>query len=238
MKMIKSPLHFLMLLASLCLINVSQAGEYPDQPHIIVSGSQTIQVEPDLLQLSINISDTQIELTRASQSVETRSMKLIASVKKMGIKPEDIQAAELRITPRYKWQNQKQVLTGIEVTRVITLTLRDLDNYDQLIQLILDARVGRINNTQLLSSRQKELRKQALKGAIQDAKDKAELIASSIPQVLDGVYSVNTLSRQAIRPVARISVQEIANNTAFEPGMIEITERIEAIFLLKKSAPY
>ncbi|NOX08260.1 MAG: SIMPL domain-containing protein [Gammaproteobacteria bacterium] len=238
MKMIKSPLHYLLLLASFCLINTSQAGEYPDQPHIIVSGSHTLRVEPDQLQLSLNISDTQLELARASQSVETRSIKLITRVKGIGIKPEDIQATELRITPRYKWQNQEQILTGTEVTRIIKLTLRNLDNYNQLIQLILDARVGRINNTQLFNSKQEELRKQALKGAIQDAKDKAELIAASISQALDGVYSINALSSQAIRPVARISVQEIANNTAFEPGLIEITERIDAIFLLKKSAPY
>ena len=94
--------------------------------------------------------------------------KLITSLDALGIAKEDISSAQLQITPHYNWNNSAQIYAGTEVSRTVEITLRDLSRYDDLIRSIIDAGVAQIHSTRLSSSKEKKIKEDALRGAIQN----------------------------------------------------------------------
>jgi len=221
-------------LISFFLAGNTYAGELPDEPHIIVNGSYQISAVPDILRMSLNITEIGREVAEARSSVEERSSRLLETLKSLDVKKKDITSARLQITPHYNWSNKAQVYTGTEVSRVIEITLRDLSRYDDMVKAIVDARVARINNTTLESTEEKKLRSRALQGAVADAREKAILLAQSFPEQIGSVYSISASpSNTGIRR-ARYQVAEYVKRDSFEPGVIEISESVQVIFYLTK----
>lgn len=209
-------------------------GELPDEPHIVVNGSHQVSTVPDILRMSLNITEISQEVAEARSSVENRSSQLIDTLKSIGIKKKDITSARLQITPHYNWSNKAQVYTGTEVSRVIEIILRDLSRYNDMVKSIIDAKVARINNTTLESTEEKKLRALALQGAVADAREKAELLVQSFPEQVGSVYSISDSSANTGIRHARYQVAEYVKRDSFEPGIIEISESVLVIFYLTK----
>lgn len=227
--------HSLILLLLLsCLTRVSLAGSLPDVPHILVTGEYEIRATPDILTLSLSIAETGFEVAEAREKIELRSKQLISSLETLGIAKEDINSAQLQITPHYNWNNRVQIYAGTEVARTVEVTLRDLTRYDQLIRSIIDAGVAQIHSTRLSSSKEKKLREDALRGAIQDGLAKAQLMVAHLPEQVGPIYSIS--SQTAGPPIlqARFQMAESADQSAFEPGTILFNESVQLVFYLVK----
>jgi uncharacterized protein YggE len=208
------------------------AGAVPDQPHVVVSGQSEVSVVPDILQISLNMTEVGQEVAVARDQVEKRSQKLIDTLMQQGVEKRDITAASLKITPHYNWNNKAQIYVGTEVSRQVEVTLRDLAKYDDLIRAIIEAKVARVNSTRLESSREKELRNEALQMAIADARKKAELLVASFPEKLGPLYAITSGGPIREQREAYAMASVMSRKTAFEPGEIEISESVQVVFYL------
>ena len=227
-------IYFLSLIP-LLLSGTIYAGELPDEPHITVTGSYQVSTVPDILRMSLKITEISREVAEARSSVEERSSQLINTlIEAIDIEKKDITSARLQITPHYNWSNKAQVYTGTEVSRVIEIILRDLSKYDDMVKTIIDARVARINTTTLESTEEKKLRARALQGAVADAREKANLLVQSFPEQVGSVYAISTSPSHPGFRQARYQVAEYSKRDSFEPGVIEISESVQVIFYLTK----
>ena len=189
---------YFLALTALLFVGTALAGTVPDEPHVVVTGSYEVTAVPDILHISLDISEVGREVAEARASVEERSKKLIEALKSLKIDKKDINSAALKITPHYNWSNRVQIYVGTEVSRTIEVILRDIGNYDLLIRSIIDAKVARINNSKLKSTKEEDLRAEALRGAVADARGKAKLlccdnarqgVSDTRPRIFDvGVY--------------------------------------------------
>jgi len=226
---------YLFSIISFLLSGTVYAGEFPDEPHIAVNGSYQVSTVPDILRMSLNITEISREVAEARSSVEERSNRLIHTlIKSIGVEKKDITSARLQITPHYNWSNKAQVYVGTEVSRVIEIILRDLSKYDDMVKAIIDARVARINNTTLESTEEKKLRARALQGAVADAREKANLLVQSFLEQVGSVYSISAVPSYTGFRQARYQVAEYVKRDSFEPGVIEISESVQVIFYLTK----
>jgi uncharacterized protein YggE len=208
------------------------AGPLPDIPHIVVRGEHELRVEPDILTLSLSISETGFEVAEARAGVELRSRSLLDSLGEMNIPREDISSARLQITPHYNWNNKAQIYTGTEVSRVVEVTLRDLKLYDDLIRAIIDAKVARIHSSRLSSSQEKHLREEAIRKAIDDGMEKARIMVAHLPQKVGAVYSISPQSSNTPFAQARYEAAGVSRQSAFEPGTIAFKESLQIVFYL------
>lgn len=215
-------------------IHPSFAGSLPDAPHIVVTGEYEIRATPDILTISLSISETGLEVAEAKDSIEMRSKKLINSLETLEISKEDINSAQLQITPHYNWNNRAQIYAGTEVSRTVQVTLRDLSHYDDLIRSIIDAGVAQIHSTRLSSSKEKKLREEALRMAIGDGMEKARIMVAHLPEQIGPVFSISPQSSNAPFPGARYQMAEMAKGSAFEPGTILFKESLQLVFYLVK----
>ena len=84
----------------------------------------------------------------------------------------------MRVVP--EWDNEKQRNTNVfEMSRSMTVTLRQLAKLDELLNASIDAGANRIDSIVLGISREKDLKRQAVTLAINDAKELASKIAAS-----------------------------------------------------------
>ena len=212
----------------------ASAGNLPNEPHIAVHGAYEITISPDIVRMSLHIAEASRNVKEARATVEERSAQLIEALTSLGIEKKDISSAQLQVTPHYNWSGREQLYVGTEVSRLISIILRDISKYDDMVRAIIDARVARISDTVLESSLEKDIRAKALQGAVNDAREKAELLASGFPEQIGSVYSVSALSPRVALRQARYQVAESARGGSFEPGVITISESIEAVFYLTK----
>ena len=208
------------------------ADAVPDQPHVVVSGQAEVSAVPDILKISLNLTEVGPEVAGARDLVEKRSQLLIDTLKKQGVEKKDITAASLKITPHYNWSNKAQIYVGTEVSRKIDVTLRDLGKYDDLIRAIVETKVARINSTRLESSREKELRQEALQAAIDDARLKAELLVAGFPEKLGPVYAISSGGSSYRMHEAYAAAEPMKRAAAFEPGEITLSESVQVVFYL------
>jgi len=225
---------FILLIWSLAQYSLADA--LPSEPHIVVTGQSRQSIVPDILRMSMSITETGRDVELVSEKTEQRAARLISQLKALGINKKDITASHLRVVPHYNWQNREQVYVGTEVSRTIEIILRDLGKYDVFIRTVLESKVGKINNTRLESSKKQEIRKASLQAAVEDARAKAELLVSNIPEKLGSVYSI---SQQSSGPVImqqnRMAYRaEASANSSFEPGVIELSESVTVVYYLKK----
>jgi uncharacterized protein YggE len=215
-------------------IQPSFAESLPNIPHIVVTGEHEIRVTPDILTLSLSVSETGSEVAKARDSIEMRSKKLIASLETLGIAKEDISSAQLKITPHYNWNNSAQIYVGTEVSRTVEVTLRDLSLYDELIRAIINARVAQIHSSRLSSSNEKKIREDALRGAINNGIEKAKFMVVHLPEQIGPVYSIAPQSSNTPFAGARYQMAEMSKQSAFEPGTILFKESLQIVFYLVK----
>jgi uncharacterized protein YggE len=223
---------YLTLFLFIFFTHQSFAGSVPEVPHIVVTGEAELRATPDILTLSLSIAETGLEVATARNSVESRSIQLITALAALDIAKEDIRSAQLQITPHYNWNNQAQIYAGTEVSRTVDVTLRDLNRYDDLIRSIIEAGVAQIHSTRLGSSKEKELRQEAMAAAIADGMDKARIMVAHLPEKIGAVYSIAPSSSGAPFPEARYQMAAMDSSSAFEPGTILFKESLQIVFYL------
>ena len=209
------------------------ADAFPDEPHIVVDGSALVSSVPDVLEMSLSISELDLDVAKAAATVEARSSRFLAVVKSLGIEPRDITSSELSITPKYNWNNREQVLVGTLVSRKIELELRDLSKYHDLIAVVIEARIGEIRRTTLKISGEEELRRTLLQQAVNDARRNAQLLVSGSDERVGSIYSLTSQRQGGVRR-ASFSAGMERDQGSFEPGSIEVRETVRAIFYLTK----
>lgn len=210
----------------------AQAAALPDAPHVAVTGQHELRVTPDILFMALSIAEVGKDVAAARLAVEQRSAQLIRQLLAAGVAKNDISSAQLQITPHYDWNNREQIYVGSEVSRSIEITLRDLSRHDMLIRSLIEARVAQINQTELRYANEKQLRAQALQGAVADARGRAALLIEGLPQKLGPVYALNTQSAGGIFKQTRFQVADRAMLEAFQPGEITLSETVEVVFYL------
>ena len=210
------------------------ADTLPDEPHVVVSGSHTVKTVPDIVKLSLSLIHVHRDVAVATEDVDSRSSALIEALDKLGVARKDINSSSLQVVPRYNWNNREQVYQGTEVSRRIEITLRDLDKYDHLMQAVIGAKVGRIDSTILESTKKERLIARALRGAVEDARKKAELLVSGMDTKVGRVFSIASTSVQPVFRGAQAETFRAAatQTSAFEPGQIQFTQSVTVVFYL------
>lgn len=234
------------ILASLLFSMNVLAGALPDQPHIYVEGSAELEVEPDMMSFSLNIHTVDLDLAKAKANVDARSRVLIETIKKFGIKADDVATTALNIRPEYDYRDNQRVLAGNYVSRQVDITLRDLKKYPDMMKAMVDAKISETINTSLTLADKKSVEEKAQNAAMKDARERAERLAKSQGKSVGDPWSISEFNMrndenwrmvpnsQFMERTSKAMVADQANSgEPFEPGKMKITAQLYVAYLLK-----
>jgi uncharacterized protein YggE len=137
------------------------------------------------------------------------------------------------VEPRYDPEHVTRLL-GFEVTRSITVTLRDLAKLDALLDGAVQAGANRNFDVSVSTSQEERLRKEALQKALDDARVQASFAAERLGVRLGVVRSINLTSGGGTINTSVASAQTFGSPSAkFLPGVIRISASVSVDFTLQ-----
>ncbi|MGE5625016.1 MAG: SIMPL domain-containing protein [Bacillota bacterium] len=229
------------------LLPLGAAADGMSTPYIQVQGHGEMRVEPDILYVSLTLEKSAPDAKGARAEVESRTAKVIAAARKQGIADKDIQARGINVYPEYGRSNRIMSSSEAEqeplkvvaqhVTRQVTLTLRDLGRYGELVDALFDAGVTRLDQVTPDRSDRTALQNKALQLAVQDAHDKASSLARGAGVNLGAVFSIAEQGGgYSPRPIMMARAEASASTAAPEylPGLIEIDADVAVYYMIGK----
>ena len=172
----------------------SANSSLPNNRHIAVTGSAQVQAKPDIAMISMSVESTQKESLAAKQQVDFRVNQFLDGASKFNITEQDISASSIATQPKYTYVNNQQVLTGYKASRSLKVSLKDITKLNQFLDFALSAEINQINNIELKSSQELQLKAEATALAVKDAKSSGSELAQSFDAKLGRIYSINASS--------------------------------------------
>lgn len=185
----------------LMLLSLSAIASSDDTRYIQVRGQATVEAMPDYLDVNLTIETTQPTLKKAKKIVDQAVKDLLQVSEKLNIKEKDIDAAHIRNQPYYEWKNSGREYKGEQVSRNITITLRNKDDYATLVHKMMDIKSVRIHGSEMKFDDRQSWANKALTNAIHVARNKAKLMALASGNNLGKVLSLQEEGAHTEQPM-------------------------------------
>jgi uncharacterized protein YggE len=189
----------LVLAAALLVFNFSaprlagaQAAGGNMENTISVSGSGEAMGTPDIAYISLGVDYTDAVAGTAIEQANTRMRAIIEALKGAGLAEADIQTASYNVFPQYNY-DQNGNPTGAPTFRVqntLNVTVRDISQAGALIDVALQAGANTVNSLSYGFSDSKALESQARQEAVEDARSRAQELATLFGVQLGDVVMV------------------------------------------------
>jgi uncharacterized protein YggE len=171
---------------------------------IVVSGEAEVLASLDIATVSFTVRESAPKVSEAQDKVSIKTKAALAAVRKLGVSDKDIKTESYSSYPQYEWQQKalnqmcidrncppsgKQVIIGYEVSQAVTVTVRNLESVNGLVDALAKANITEMQGPSFAIDKQDDLKTQARKQAIEKARAKAETLASDLGVTLVRVVS-------------------------------------------------
>jgi uncharacterized protein YggE len=234
MKKYLSPLFVLLLALSMPLF----ANEHTAPRMVSTSGMGEAKAKADNAEVIMQTSSTQKTATAAKSEVDRRVNLFLDKLKALGIAKGDIVASGLRLSPEYSYDNRTRTFAGYSASRDVTVTLKDLEKLNNLLESATESDIGTIQQIRLQSSKEDQLRQQAFEAAIADSKAKAEALAKAYGAELGAVYNITyqsatpMLSPKMEAGMVRTMAADMGGGGQYLHDDITVSDQVQVVFEL------
>lgn len=242
-KSVKITLMIVSTVIVLALIGVFAAMQLsPVSGHTInVNGNAQIEATPDIVSVYFNVQTRGTTAEEAKNKNSDIVDSVITNLVKLGFERKEITTQDYNIYPDYQWINNQRQDNGYVATHSIRLEMPTSDSgkIGSAIDAGVNAGAGiSYINFELSPAKQNEYKAQALRLATEDARIKAESIASglgkrlgSIQSVSDSGFNYNPWQLYANSDVAMSGAAEAkAAATSIQPGDKTISAQVTVVY--------
>lgn len=219
------------------LSQTGQTSQNSTERSLSVSGSGSVNVVPDTAIIQLGV---QTQADTASQALSENSDQmngLINALKSAGVASQDIQTQQIQLQPVYQQNNNQQSQTtpkviGFSASNIVQVTDRNLANMGDLLDAAVSAGGNRIDSIRFQVSDPQTALDQARENAMNDARHKAEQLASLAGVQLGQVVTINETSSTPPSPVVVSAVREQAAGVPVQPGTESIQVNVQVTWEL------
>ena len=164
----------------------------PAQKTLNVSGQGTVYTTPDIAYVTLGVITEDKVAKIAQQSNADCMSKIVASIKSLGIKAEDIKTVSYSIYPKYDYNKDtgESKIVGYTVNNSIQVTVRDISKAGSVIDAASDSGANISNSISFGLSDYEKYYNEALKEAVKAAKTRAETIADVLGVALKSPLTI------------------------------------------------
>ena len=226
---------------------IPEAPIYKQERVISMNGDAIVQVEPNLLLLSLAVE------SRGSSVVEAqkKNNKIIQDIlrfwsKKLKLNAKDIQTDVFRVFPQqnpcvFSAEGCDEIQPEFVVEKNIQIRLRDISLYEKLINHLFSVGITRLNHMQFTHTDIRKYSDRAREQATQAAKEKAESVAKVLgvkvgaPTYIQ-VYDMESLSEMfSQNRNSNVLLEDVLSDSSLENlsialGQIIIRARVAITF--------
>ena len=229
------------LAAALLVFSVAGTNLAAEPNSIAVSGMAEQEVAPDMAYIDVGIN------VRADDAETARTQEAqIASQIRRALLGLAITDNDLQNTSYYLYQEYKVDRNGVRTAdkyvldSSIKVTVKDLDKLSQVIDNVVEAGATNISNITYALSTQNIIQRQLLATAVENARDKAAVVANAGSRTLGNMLSADINSfdggtivaygANKLRSTTNLAEDGVA--TKLSPGKIKLNARVQVVFSL------
>lgn len=186
------------------LLYLTLQARAQDLPYITTTGYGEYKVEPDEAKVLIAIELRNEDAQELRRQIDNSTSHIIAYLKKQGVENKDITTTYVNINPYY---SDDQANTGkttpdyYDGQKSMTFLLKNLTNYDPIMAGLYDLGLNRLDGIYFQVSNEEDKKIEALKRATENARRKAETMATALGVEVGNIYYVTDTSYGGGGPV-------------------------------------
>ena len=175
------------VLAMLMLIGTSALAEKT----LNVTGSGTVYLDADIAYASLGVSYTGADLSVIQQQANETIEAVCKAMEEAGLDAKNISTDNINIYPMYDYSENDSKLTGYRIDERLSIHTEDIDALGAYIDAAFAAGANTFDSITFSVKDDSQAKKDALKKAVQDAREKAEVIAEASGEEIDSVVTIS-----------------------------------------------
>ncbi len=207
----KALLLLLVVLSISILVGMFHKGRYGGRmggnepvPSLTLSGHGEVQAVPDIATLNFSVESGKATQKESSDEVNTKVSKVLSFLKESGVAEKDIKTDNYNSYPKYSnpkpcpyysdlrpCAQESSEIIGYNVSQSVTVKVRKVDDVSKVIDGINKIGVTNMSGPTLSIDDEEGLKAEARKVAIDDAKNKAKVLARQLGVRLVRITSFN-----------------------------------------------
>ncbi len=203
-----------------------------------VSGRGEVRTDPDLAVVTLGVVEEDKEAGLAQAAVNRVARSILAAITELGIEPSDVQTSRLNLHPIYdRGENRRKPLViGFRASNTVTIRVLDLDLVGPVVDAAISSGANEIQGVNFQLDDDQDARLEALQLAVQEARSKAEAMASALGLPLGPVLMVNEGGARIEQPVYQEAMMMRSaaadSSTPVSQGKVNVQAQVSVAFAL------
>ena len=222
----------LLFLMAITLSLPLMAQQNLNNSQVNVTGEGIVKIAPDEVVIKSRIEHEGNSAAQVKAQNDEVVNKVIKYLKNAGVDEKNIKTDYINLNKRYNY-NEKTY--SYAANQAISITLKDINNYEQIMKGLLENGLNRIDGVEFKSSEMEIHEKEARKMAVLDAQNKARELVVPLNQQIGKAISISEMEYNTIQPMYRMMDEAVAMSKGEEtvaPGQLEIKIRVNVGFEL------
>jgi uncharacterized protein len=188
-----------------------------DRDVITIDGTGKVTTKPDIAQVTVGVlSDA--ATVKLAQADNTKKMNdVIAAIKALDVKADDITTTNYNISPKIDWSSGKQNIVGFTVSQNIEVKIRDLDKVGDVLAKAGELGANQAGGVQFTIDDPKAVQADARSKAIEDARKKADVLAKQLGLTLVKVVSFSESGNSPVPMPYMAKAMDLASSAGPAP---------------------
>ena len=226
---------FILLLISNLLISQNNTKNDLSQPTIDVVGKAIVKTIPDEVTIKVQLENKGKDPQLLKKENDIIINDILFFLNGISIPEKYVKTTYLRLNKNYDYQTKSYHYVA---SQSISIFLTDLNSYELLMNGLMNRGINRVDGILFSSSIVNELKSEARKKAIENAKMKAQEYAGVLNQSIGKAVSISEFSNKNQNLFSyksgpmQSSDAPVTNQQTISIGEIEIVSKINVSFLL------
>ena len=230
---------FAMLLC-LAVLTLGTGAALADGTKLSVTGSGTVLVESDLAIVTVGVQETSKDVLEAQSTVNEKIAAIKQALLDAGVEESEINTDSINIYANYDYSDNTEVIVGYTARNSLSVRTTDMDNVGSLIDAAFVAGANTLDNVQFTVQDDTQAREQALTMAVEDARRKADVLASaaglqvaSIERISEGGVSVYDSMRNYAADTVMAAEESGGAGTLVQAALVSVDATVSMEFELQ-----
>jgi len=222
-----------------------ESGQETVTRTISVSGTGVVKLDPDTASISLGVIANDESLEVAQETVTTGLAAITQSLTDAGIAAEDVQTTSYNVypVPEYDRDGNYVGVERYEVSAGLTVIVRDIDSVGTVLDDAVEAGANNVWGISFYVDDPSSAASQARQAAVEDARAKADELATAGGMVVVNIVSINesfapeATSREFDYPAADMEAAGSGGSAVpVSPGQTEVRVEVQIVFEIVAAA--
>lgn len=230
---------FAMLLC-LAILALGTGAALAEGTTLSVTGNGTVLVESDLAIVTVGVQETSKDVLEAQSTVNEKIAAIKQALLDAGVEESEINTDSINIYANYDYSDNTEVIVGYTARNSLSVRTTDMDNVGSLIDAAFAAGANTLDNVQFTVQDDTQAREQALTMAVEDARRKADVLASaaglqvaSIERISEGGVSVYDSMRNYAADTVMAAEESGGAGTLVQAALVSVDATVSMEFELQ-----